>query len=44
MSKKVKRESMNELDLPKCWGSHTEKSKLCLNCCIAESCFAYKEM
>ena len=43
MVEKLKRRKMNKSKLPKCFGTHNEKSMKCFKCCICESCYNLTE-
>jgi hypothetical protein len=43
MKEKPDRVAMDKIKLPLCFGMHNEKSKVCFECCICESCYYFKE-
>jgi hypothetical protein len=45
MKEKKDRSPPRLCDLPACFGiRHSKKNKVCRDCLIVESCYAYKEM
>jgi hypothetical protein len=43
LKEKPERVAMDKIKLPLCFGMHNEKSKVCFECCICESCYYFKE-